>query len=228
MYVLSLAWNPRKVNSLNITDLTSEEIREKRRTERQQFKLDRAKALAEAAAEKEAAFAEGREASTIAIPSGATWKPQPAAGPSLPSAPSEQDALEEEPIEEEPIEDVEHLQLTLQEAFFLLWNLDCLTVLDSVTVRFTRLTSCYVLKNDMQDEAMDLKKIWSAFQRVYHPPGLPPSVSSTYDARFDNPFLVHYAAYHYYRSLGWVVKGGIKFCVDYLLYKRGPVFAHAE
>lgn len=49
-----------------------------------------------------------------------------------------------------------------------------------------------------------------------------------YDGRFDNPFLVHYAAYHYYRSLGWVVKGGIKFCVDYLLYKRGPVFAHAE
>ena len=55
MYALSLAWNPREVNSLNITDLTSEEIREKRRTERQQFKLDRAKALAEAAAEKEAA-----------------------------------------------------------------------------------------------------------------------------------------------------------------------------
>ena len=39
---------------------------------------------------------------------------------------------------------------------------------------------------------------------------------------------MHYAAYHYYRSLGWVVKGGIKFCVDYLLYKRGPVFQHAE
>jgi len=28
--------------------------------------------------------------------------------------------------------------------------------------------------------------------------------------------------------LGWVVKGGIKFCVDYLLYKKGPVFSHAE
>ncbi|KIP08789.1 hypothetical protein PHLGIDRAFT_360380 [Phlebiopsis gigantea 11061_1 CR5-6] len=207
------SWYTRQVNARKAAGkyLTSEEIREKRRKERQQFKLDRSKALAEAAAEKEAAFAEGREASTVAIPSGATWKPQPAEGLSLPSVHPEQGIPEEDPIEEDPVEEVEHLQLTLQEAFFLLWNLDCLTVLDSVT-----------------DEAMGLKSIWSAFKRVYHPPGIAPNLSSTYDGRFDNPFLVHYAAYHYYRSLGWVVKGGIKFCVDYLLYKRGPVFAHAE
>ncbi|KIJ20828.1 hypothetical protein PAXINDRAFT_66761 [Paxillus involutus ATCC 200175] len=48
------------------------------------------------------------------------------------------------------------------------------------------------------------------------------------DRCFDNPFLVNYVVYHHYRSLGWVVKSGIKFCVDYLLYKRGPIFAHAE
>jgi len=46
--------------------------------------------------------------------------------------------------------------------------------------------------------------------------------------QLDNPFLINYVVYHHYRSLGWVVKGGIKFCVDYLLYKRGPVFSHAE
>lgn len=46
--------------------------------------------------------------------------------------------------------------------------------------------------------------------------------------RFDNPFLVNYIIYHHFRSLGWVVKSGIKFCVDYLLYKKGPVFSHAE
>jgi tRNA-splicing endonuclease subunit Sen2 len=39
---------------------------------------------------------------------------------------------------------------------------------------------------------------------------------------------VSYVAYHHYRSLGWVVKTGIKFCVDWLLYKRGLVFSHAE
>ena len=46
--------------------------------------------------------------------------------------------------------------------------------------------------------------------------------------RSDNPFLISYVAYHHYRSLGWVVKTGIKFCVDWLLYKRGLVFSHAE
>jgi tRNA-splicing endonuclease subunit Sen2 len=70
---------------------------------------------------------------------------------------------------------------------------------------------------------MTLQEIWHAFQTCE----LPPVVSDP-ALEFDNPFLVKYAAYHHYRSLGWVVKGGIKFCVDYLLYKKGPVFTHAE
>jgi len=83
--------------------------------------------------------------------------------------------------------------------------LDCLTILDSKTL-----------------EPMALQQIWAAFQNV-HFTKLP-----SHSFHFDNPFLVNYVAYHHYRSLGWVVKGGIKFCVDYLLYKRGPVFSHAE
>lgn len=117
-------------------DMTAEEIREKRRAERKQFKMDRAAAIAKAAAEAEAAFAEGREAVPAAIPSGATWKPQ------QPSEMGEMDELPEEPPEAEdpdqelePLENVEHLQLTLQEAFFLAWNLDCLIILDPHTVR---------------------------------------------------------------------------------------------
>lgn len=115
--------------------MTSEEIREKRRIERKQFKLDRAKALADAAAEADAAFREGREAALPAIPSGATWKPQTSteeAAELSPDAPEEQDTPVLE--DEEPLEDVEHLQLTLQEAFFLCWGLDCLTILDPSTV----------------------------------------------------------------------------------------------
>lgn len=53
-------------------------------------------------------------------------------------------------------------------------------------------------------------------------------LTSPLDCRPDNPFLVSYAAYHHYRSLGWVVKTGIKFCCDWLLYKKGLVFSHAE
>ena len=71
---------------------------------------------------------------------------------------------------------------------------------------------------------MALKDIWQEFQRAH----IPVTVDSPGLLRFDNPFLINYVVYHHYRSLGWVVKGGIKFCVDYLLYKRGPVFSHAE
>ncbi|PVH14104.1 tRNA-intron endonuclease [Candidozyma duobushaemuli] len=41
-------------------------------------------------------------------------------------------------------------------------------------------------------------------------------------------FLQRYVVYHHYRSLGWCVRSGIKFGCEYLLYKRGPPFHHAE
>src|ERR1700722_20649417 len=103
----------------------------KRRAERKQFKLDRAKAIAAASAQAEAAFAEGREVhvalSGPTIPSAATWKPSEEIAEPFSAG---NDVAEDE----EPMEDVEHLQLTLPEAFFLLWSLDCLTVVDPHTV----------------------------------------------------------------------------------------------
>lgn len=44
----------------------------------------------------------------------------------------------------------------------------------------------------------------------------------------NNPFIVQYVAYHYYRSLGWCARSGVKFGCDYILYKKGPPFSHAE
>ncbi|KII85822.1 hypothetical protein PLICRDRAFT_700626 [Plicaturopsis crispa FD-325 SS-3] len=216
------SWLARQINAKRSAGkhLTSEEIREKRRAERKQFKLDRAQAMAAAAAEAEAAFAEGRVISplvgpdgTRVIPSAATWKPAPSQN-ELPSTPVQDDEELDVELEREieQMKDVEHLRLTLPEAFFLQWNLDCLTVLDPHT-----------------NEPLNLLQIWRSFQAAHLPPTLPPT--SLHDAvphRFDNPFLINYMVYHHYRSLGWVVKGGIKFCVDYLLYKRGPVFHHAE
>jgi len=192
--------------------MTSEEITAKRRAERKQFKADRAAAIAAVAEEAEHIFAtQGRvitpALSGPSIPSAATWKP-----PSLTSA-STNDALSPPPTHQEhldPLIDVEHLQLTLQEAFFLLWTLDCLTVLDPVS-----------------SKPMSLQEIWTSFQLAHLPP-TSSTLPSTPFLQFDNPFLINYIVYHHYRSLGWVIKGGIKFCVDYLLYKRGPVFAHAE
>ncbi|CAH1762021.1 12092_t:CDS:2 [Entrophospora sp. SA101] len=37
-----------------------------------------------------------------------------------------------------------------------------------------------------------------------------------------------YVAYHYFRSLGWVVRCGMKFGVDYVLYEKGPPFKHSQ
>ncbi|KAJ7089660.1 hypothetical protein B0H15DRAFT_265546 [Mycena belliarum] len=209
------SWLARQINSRRAggSRLTSEEMTAKRRAERKQFKIDRARAIAAVAAEAEAVFeAEGRVVvpalSGPSIPSAATWKPAPveADPPDTPATPQD-DVLEDE----EPPEDLEHLQLTLPEAFFLLWNLDCLTVTDPHT-----------------NELLPVQQIWIAFQAAHLAPALYVSPKSTPVLQLDNPFLINYIVYHHYRSLGWVVRGGIKFCVDYMLYKRGPVFNHAE
>nr|CAD7406642.1 unnamed protein product [Timema poppensis] len=41
-------------------------------------------------------------------------------------------------------------------------------------------------------------------------------------------FVQKYVAYHHFRSKGWVVKPGLKFGGDFLLYKQGPMFYHAS
>ncbi len=41
-------------------------------------------------------------------------------------------------------------------------------------------------------------------------------------------FLGKYAAYCYYRKKGWIPKSGIKFGVDFVLYKQGPVEFHSN
>ncbi|XP_026726241.1 probable tRNA-splicing endonuclease subunit tsp-2 [Trichoplusia ni] len=44
----------------------------------------------------------------------------------------------------------------------------------------------------------------------------------------DRSFVKKYVVYHYYRSKGYVVKPGIKFGGDYLIYKDGPGVSHAD
>lgn len=41
-------------------------------------------------------------------------------------------------------------------------------------------------------------------------------------------FAAWFAAYYYYRSLGWCVRSGVKFGTDFVLYRKGPPFSHAE
>jgi len=74
---------------------------------------------------------------------------------------------------------------------------------------------------------MSLQEVWLAFQTCYMNP-VCSNPEPPFQPRPDSPFIVNYVAYHHYRSLGWTIKSGVKFCVDYLLYRRGPVFDHAE
>jgi tRNA-splicing endonuclease subunit Sen2 len=108
-----------------------------------------------------------------------------------------------EPLE---IEEQEHFQLTLEEAFFLSYSLGALTILDPVT------------KSPIPN-----KDLFNLFRKSsYFPPLTHPSLAA------DDPFMLNYVVYHHFRSLGWVVRGGVKFAVDFMLYNRGPVFSHAE
>ncbi|KAI9828352.1 MAG: hypothetical protein M1832_002780 [Thelocarpon impressellum] len=105
-----------------------------------------------------------------------------------------------------PLLDLEHLQLTMEEAFFLVYGVGVLEITaegGSLTISVLELLSLFR-------------------QHSYFPPSPTPPVAP------DDPFLISYVVYHHFRSLGWVVRPGIKFAVDYLLYNRGPVFAHAE
>ncbi|KAG5969537.1 hypothetical protein E4U58_001368 [Claviceps cyperi] len=109
----------------------------------------------------------------------------------------------------EEIVNREHLQLTPEEAYFLSFGLGALSVTDPSSGR--------VLSNK---DMLTLFRQYSYF---------PPRIEAD-DAALqpDDGFLVQYAVYHHYRSLGWVPRAGIKFGVDWLLYARGPVFDHAE
>jgi len=115
----------------------------------------------------------------------------------------------ERPKAEAEIQNQEHLQLTLEEAFFLTFALGILEIHPAPSI---------------QDQAyLSTQQLLPLFRsHSYFPPAPSTSLSPA------DPFLPSYAVYHHYRSLGWVIRPGMKFAVDWLLYIRGPVFSHAE
>lgn len=106
---------------------------------------------------------------------------------------------------ETQIVDREHLQLCLEETFYLVFALGALTVMNPATGKPFSASELFTLSR----------------QTSYMPPRMS-------NLQPDDPFLLHYAVYHHFRSLGWVTRPGIKFGVDWMLYNRGPVFSHAE
>lgn len=76
-------------------------------------------------------IADGQDPAAVAGPSTSA----PVSTPKLVDVQVAPSAPEDEELPE--VEDMEHLQLSLQEAFFLSWALDCLSVLDPSTVSST-------------------------------------------------------------------------------------------
>ncbi|WWD05486.1 hypothetical protein V865_003563 [Kwoniella europaea PYCC6329] len=116
----------------------------------------------------------------------------------------------EDLFDESLVEEMEHLQLSLEEGLFLTLGLGVLRVFDP--------TSQTYIPNGP-----------ALLSLLLTPPSTPSSISTPTSTPLlpDDPMLVSYIAYHHFRSLGWVVKDGIKFCCDWLLYRRGPAFSHS-
>ncbi|KAF2496806.1 hypothetical protein BU16DRAFT_342135 [Lophium mytilinum] len=208
---------------------TSEEVTRQRRETRRQFKLERARKERETIEQQlkdegkmpggayipdireESALIQTVEASIatdilldagVALPS-----PTSLPGTHIATTATQDDSIVPENVDEdidEEVEDQEHLQLTCEEAFFLVYALGALEVSE-------------------KDSPMSSSKLLKLFAEH----STFPSGESQY-LQPDGAFLLRYVVYHHFRSLGWVVRPGVKFAVDYLLYNRGPVFSHAE
>lgn len=134
---------------------------------------------------------------------------------SLPSPPSHEPTANtvaatpvlEAAVNTTEIPNKEQFQLAPEEAFFLVFAMGVLSVVDPVT--FAPIAT---------------DKLLTLFRAQSHFP--PQQVALSLQPQ--DPFLVNYAVYHHFRSLGWVPRHGIKFGVDWILYQRGPVFDHSE
>lgn len=122
--------------------------------------------------------------------------------------------------------EAEHTQLQPEEAFFLLFALGTIVIRSS--------SPFAPISSTNPSAPLSILAAWRLFLRdgAIMREALPPMIEVKDDprlTRFDSPFLLAYATYHHYRSMGWVVRSGIKFCCEWVLYGQGgPVGGHAE
>ncbi|KAF9163082.1 tRNA splicing endonuclease subunit sen2 [Actinomortierella ambigua] len=128
------------------------------------------------------------------------------------------------------IDDIEHLQLSLEEAFFLVFAVEAIAV-----YALSSSSSVLLSTKGTAQQPMTIRECWHRFAEASMVAGVPSSTSTTtttartlLPSGWENPFVVRYVAYHHFRSHGWVVKDGLKYGVDFLLYRKGVVFGHSE
>jgi tRNA-splicing endonuclease subunit Sen2 len=224
---------------------TSAEVTQSRREERKQFKLERARVQREAIEQQlrqegklEAAsiLEELVEDKNVSEDEGALENKDDTISEIEPTVTDEKPSVKKSDIEASPkdIEDQEHLQLTPEEAFYLTYALGALNIANTNEKQlgsapcpawyFLRLYTAHAISPIRKDLALDLQILL----HQKHPHRLHPVAPVIPAIDPNNAFMLRYVVYHHFRSLGWVVRPGIKFAVDYLLYLRGPAFHHAE
>lgn len=239
---------------------TSAEVTQSRREERKQFKLERAKAQREAIEQQlrqegkldaDGSIEELVEQGQVTeSPRGTIYTPDAGdvitvTGDSIVSEVSRGLANKAsswgvnnaDSVAQTEIQDLEHLQLTPEEAFFLTYVLGVLEIVKDGNSDMDQASKAYPAwyllrlyaahaSSPMDDDQITQLHNACWIRKDLHQvhPAMPciPAIAP------DNPFMLKYAVYHHFRSLGWVVRPGIKFAVDYLLYLRGPAFTHAE
>lgn len=123
----------------------------------------------------------------------------------------------------------EHTRLQPEEAFFLLFSLGVLSLRSSSPFSddptpSAPLSVLSTWRTFLEDSAILLTPLPTPTAGLKLAPKDDPRLS-----RFDSPFLIAYASYHHFRSMGWVVRSGVKFCCEWVLYgPGGPVGSHAE
>ncbi|GAA5960741.1 hypothetical protein JCM8115_001815 [Rhodotorula mucilaginosa] len=153
----------------------------------------------------------------------------------------EADEATEETQEAPPEEwqlDAEHSQLQPEEAFFLSFALGMLALVRPSPSPFSSSDASPSDPSPSSDAARRLSiletfRLFLESAAAATPAAVPRSPpTALLDPRLnrlDSPFLLSYAAYHHFRSMGWVARSGTKFCVDWVLYGQGgPVGGHAE
>lgn len=129
--------------------------------------------------------------SPVSVPNGSA-RPKDSQLASRVTAHLSQATAEIAPPVEMPVVNKEHLQLAPEEAFFLAFALGALRVVHSTT-----------------QNAIPTRELLTLLRQNSY---FPPRVSQPLQP--DDPFLIHYAVYHHFRSLGWVPRPGVKFGVD--------------
>jgi tRNA-splicing endonuclease subunit Sen2 len=230
---------------------SSTQITQARREERRQFKLERAKAQREAIEQQ--LRQEGKLDADGSVddlvedgivsesPKGTLYAPSVGEGMSVEGASIllqtnkdiDEEALAGETTDaagqDAEIEDMEHLQLTPEEAFFLTYVLGVLEIYEGekqLPAWYLMRLYCAHASSPVDNKA--ILHLQKALPYLHLLQEKNTAAAGYQSFEPDNEFLLKYVVYHHFRSLGWVVRSGIKFAVDYLLYLRGPAFHHAE